>query len=1144
MSNNSLSNNDVNGAGSLREGSSSGRCSLGEQRGPGRYPATARMRWSKEVNKVVMECFYRSKPFDENERPIRGYRQRMFKEWRLRGMFDSTEQRICDQARTIRKNGWLSDIELEMIKRKIEDEVQNDAACCEEECQFGIPGEEVGARNGQEVNNGNQAEVTDEGGQDMNEDELINDELDQEQRMIVDQLKQIMAEGRTAEGIMFKKVDRKTLRTKTEKVNGVLQFVKTSNITQTNDLIKAAGIWVAEQLGLKKFTIREKYVPRWKRRIEGDIKRLRREVNFMERGQRGKLEAKKKGKLKDLEEKYGVKRKGFKTVVEELKQRMIAKSAKVQRYEQRITQFKQNRLFHIDQKKLYSELNGGRKFSHNVPDADESRRFWSDIWSVKKEHNREAAWLRCLQNERNRDHFQEPVKVSVENVRKQCQKIPNWKAPGKDGVQGYWIKYLTSLHMRIVYQLNRILEFKDDLPSWMTYGRTVLCQKDPGKGNAVENYRPITCLPMMWKLLTGIIAEEMYTYLERENLLPEEQKGCKRGSRGTKDQLLIDKTVLRDCKKRHTNLAMSWIDYKKAYDFVPHSWICECMEMFGVAENVRTFLERSMNQWKLSLTSSGEVLGYVDVKRGIFQGDSLSPLLFVLSVIPISLVLRKVTACYEWGKKEYKINHLFFMDDLKLFGKNEDQIDSLVNTVNICSGDIGMEFGLRKCGILTLKRGKVVRSEGIELPSGEVMREVEQEGYTYLGIVELDKIKEDEMKDKITREYKRRLRLILRSKLNGRNKITAMNTWAVAVIRYGAGILDWKDRELKCLDRGTRKLMTMYGAFHPKSDVDRLYLKRHDGGRGLISIEHCVRAEENSLGFYVLNSTEMLIKGVCASETIETEGIMNKMDFKRQRTQELKQKWTEKRMYGQFVREMPEKVDKNKTWDWLIRSDLKVETEALLCAAQEQAIRTNYVKHHIDRSIENPLCRMCGKRGESVQHIISECEKLAQKEYKRRHDNVAKRIHWELCRKHALDRKERWYDHNPDGTAENNDVKLLWDINIQCDHVIEARRPDIVIIDKRRQNGIIVDIAVPADGRVHEKEREKVEKYQELRREIGRLWQLKNVKVVPVVIGALGSVTKEFDNWMEKLELPSNVGAIQKTALLGTARILRRVLEL
>ena len=74
----------------------------------------------------------------------------------------------------------------------------------------------------------------------------------------------------------------------------------------------------------------------------------------------------------------------------------------------------------------------------------------------------------------------------------------------------------------------------------------------------------------MWKLLTGVMAEEMYNYLEREKVLPEEQKGCKRGSRGTKDQLLIGKTVLKDCRKRHTNLPMVWIDYRKAYDLVPH----------------------------------------------------------------------------------------------------------------------------------------------------------------------------------------------------------------------------------------------------------------------------------------------------------------------------------------------------------------------------------------------------------------------------------------------------------------------------------------------------------------------------------------------------------------------------------------------
>ena len=87
------------------------------------------------------------------------------------------------------------------------------------------------------------------------------------------------------------------------------------------------------------------------------------------------------------------------------------------------------------------------------------------------------------------------------------------------------------------------------------------------------------------------------------------------------------------------------------------------------------------------------------------------------------------------------------------------------------------------------------------------------------------------MKEKFSREYLRWLRLILRSELNGRNKIMAVNTWAVSVMRYGAGILKWNTDELKSLDRRTRKFMTMHGALHPKSDIDRVYLSKEMGGR-------------------------------------------------------------------------------------------------------------------------------------------------------------------------------------------------------------------------------------------------------------------------------------------------------------------------
>ena len=103
----------------------------------------------------------------------------------------------------------------------------------------------------------------------------------------------------------------------------------------------------------------------------------------------------------------------------------------------------------------------------------------------------------------------------------------------------------------------------------------------------------------------------------------------------------------------------------------------------------------------------------------------------------------------------------------------------------------------------------------------------------------------------------------------------------MAVIRYRAGMLKWKESELKNVDRKSRKTMTMYGALHPKSDVERLYIKRKEGGRGLMSVEHCVREEENSLGFYVVNSEENFIRRVSAAKTINTEDILTSGEFRK-----------------------------------------------------------------------------------------------------------------------------------------------------------------------------------------------------------------------------------------------------------------------
>ena len=124
---------------------------------------------------------------------------------------------------------------------------------------------------------------------------------------------------------------------------------------------------------------------------------------------------------------------------------------------------------------------------------------------------------------------------------------------------------------------------------------------------------------------------------------------------------------------------------------------------------------------------------------------------------------------------------------------------------------------------------------------------------------------------------------------------------------------------------------------------------------------------------------------------------------------------------------------------------------------------------------------MCGTRNETISHIVSECGKLAQKEYKRRHDSVGRYVHWQFCEKLGFNRARPRYEHEPESVIKNENFKILWDFTKQCDHMIEARRPDIVVVDKVKKETVIIDVAIPGDTRVCDKEREKIEKYSLLK---------------------------------------------------------------
>ena len=325
---------------------------------------------------------------------------------------------------------------------------------------------------------------------------------------------------------------------------------------------------------------------------------------------------------------------------------------------------------------------------------------------------------------------------------------------------------------------------------------------------------------------------------------------------------------------------------------VPQSWIIHCLKMYKISHEVINFIEKTMQTWRVELTAGGRSLAETKIQRGIFQGYALSPLLFIIAMMPLNHILRKCTAGYKLSRSQEKINPLMYMDDIKLFAKNEKELETLIHAVRIYSQDIGMEIGIEKCAMHVMKSGKRHMTDGMELPNHEKIRTLEEnEIYKYLGILEADTIKQVEMKDKIQKEYLRRTRKLFETKLSRRNLIKGMNTCAVPLVRYSGQFLT-RD-ELKQMDQRTRKLMTMHKALNPRDDVDRLYISRKEGGRGLASIEDSVDASIQRLEDYLEKHERGLITAIRNDTDNTIDDIM---------TTARKQKWKKKQLYGRFKR--------------------------------------------------------------------------------------------------------------------------------------------------------------------------------------------------------------------------------------------------
>ena len=423
--------------------------------------------------------------------------------------------------------------------------------------------------------------------------------------------------------------------------------------------------------------------------------------------------------------------------LESLKHKLKATAAKL-KYQKKLYERKQiNRRFSSNPKYIYREMRGERITVNNVPTKIEVENFWKGLWNKKGSFNSHANWLDMLKTDYCTNIEPKNYRITNSIVLKVVKKLQLKKAPGPDMIGGFWYKKLSSYIPYLSNLFNQSLENNLELPQWLAKARTVLTPKNNDTANP-KNYRPIACLNFMYKVYTGCINLFLCDHCETNNIVTDSQNGGKRNVWGTTEQLLLNKIVQKEAKSRKRNLITVWLDYKKAFDSVPHEWLLCALKLAKVPTNILNAIQNLTTIWSTNVTLQGlnDFIMTDDIKyeKGIFQGDSLSVILFVLSVNPLSHLLKKLKGYAAGPDKSINVTHNFFVDDLKLFGSSQVNINKMLDLVTVFSKDIDMHFGVDKCAYAKIVHGKQVKcTSKLKINNLEITPVEDGDTYRYLG---------------------------------------------------------------------------------------------------------------------------------------------------------------------------------------------------------------------------------------------------------------------------------------------------------------------------------------------------------------------------------------------------------------------------
>lgn len=481
--------------------------------------------------------------------------------------------------------------------------------------------------------------------------------------------------------------------------------------------------------------------------------------------------------------------------------------------------------------------------------TEDAERFYRKLYAKDRSENNTPVfheWLRKMKRFSSARNFDQ--QTAPDYIKEKCEqavaRAAPWKAPGDDGIPNYTYKILPAAKSYLINSVRMILTGRQKLTETDVRARLVLIHKK-GDEHDPENYRPISILNTDYKTVTAVITATLKESLPTWAIPPEQF--AQADVWGTTHGLLEDKSITTLARKRDTTNYSAWYDFRLAYDSIHHSCLKKLVNVLPLHSNIKMATKLAIKLWSLRIQMHKQRTTPIPVRRGILQGDSMSPLLFLLITAPLIYHVNTNPDIVKQSKGKHRI--LAYVDDIKCHAPTKKSLKTITNKLASAAAEVGLSLNTAKCGHY---------SRTAEVGNGDLEPFLPQvrQGYKYLGLIQLEKDTEENY-NKMEIQLEEKLNLVLGSQLTTAQKVTLLNSSVMTVTYVTANIFSDEKRSTtlkRCrnLDKNIRKNLVEHKIKGKSSSNASVYLPIHTGGLGLTSIEDVTEISYAKKGIYLL----------------------------------------------------------------------------------------------------------------------------------------------------------------------------------------------------------------------------------------------------------------------------------------------------